>query len=79
MRSREAYAAAFGIVFLILFCMLFIGSPAALEVSSMVPEPAGAVLWNDRTFEAVLQGFIILAGVISILLLISSRGKGGAS
>jgi hypothetical protein len=40
---------------------------------------AGAVMWHDRTFEVILQGFIILAGVFSILLLLGSmKSRKGA-
>jgi hypothetical protein len=36
-------------------------------------------MWKDRTFEVVLQGFIILAGVFSILLLLGSmKSRKGA-
>lgn len=75
MNSREAYAALFVILVLIIFCLLLLRQPSLPEVSSMVAEPAGAALWKDRTFEVVLQGFLILAGVMSILLLVSARGK----
>ena len=78
MNSREAYAVASVIAFVILFCVLLLRMPS-VPVVTMVAEPAGAVLWKDRTFEVVLQGFIILAGVMSILLLVSRRGKEGSS
>lgn len=78
MNSREVYAAVFVIVFLLLFCILLLRMPVAPEVR-MIAEPVGLVLWKDRTFEVVLQGFIILAGVMSILLLVSRRGKEGSS
>ena len=78
MNSREAYAPTFVIAFAILFCVLLLRLPSVPAVA-MVAEPVGAALWKDRTFEVVLQGFIILAGVMSILLLVSRRGKEGSS
>ncbi len=33
----------------------------------------GAVKWEYRSYEVLLQGFILLAGVMAILLLLGSR------
>ena len=73
MNSRKACAALFVILFPVLFYIL-LRIPPAPEIL-MTAEPAGSILWKDRTFEVVLQGFIILAGAVSILLLVSGRGE----
>ena len=36
----------------------------------------GVALWKGRTYEALLQGMIILAGVFSILLLLGLKQSG---
>ncbi len=41
-----------------------------------VPAGIGAALWKNRTYEALLQGLIILAGVLSILLLLGLKPAG---
>ncbi len=33
----------------------------------------GAIKWEYRSYEVLLQGFILLAGVMAILLLLGSR------
>jgi hypothetical protein len=34
---------------------------------------AGEALWNGRTYEVILQGFIMLSGVMAILLLLGQN------
>ncbi len=74
MNRREANAAVFLIVFLLLLCTFLVRMPAPLTVPP-VQESAGTALWIDRTFEVLLQGLIILAGAISIILLLVAGNK----
>lgn len=72
MNTRNVFFSLFTAAFILLFCsILFTHAPGA-PGAPMVAASAGAALWTGRTFEVVLQGFIILAGVVSILLLLSS-------
>ena len=66
-----------GIVFFLLFVSL-LGPRIMLQWPAVTPvgSPVGVVLWEGRTFETVFQGFILLAGVISILLLVRSDTDG---
>ena len=76
MNAKNACAVILGTAFLVIFIALVVpGSlpwPAVPPVSPVV----GAALWNGRTYEALLQGMIILAGVLSILLLLGKKQSG---
>ena len=77
MNAKNACAVILGTAFLVIFIALVVpGSlpwPAAVPLVSPV---AGAALWKGRTYEALLQGMIILAGVLSILLLLGKKQSG---
>jgi hypothetical protein len=76
MNAKDACAGMLGIIFLVIFIALVVPHtvswPAILPVSPGV----GVALWKGRTFEALLQGMIILAGVFSILLLLGLKQSG---
>ena len=76
MNAKNACAGILASVFLVIFIALVaphvLSSPAVIPVSPAV----GAALWNGRTYEALLQGMIILAGVLSILLLLGLKQTG---
>jgi hypothetical protein len=76
MNPKRACACILGIVFLVVFIALVV--PPALSWPSVTPVSAGigAALWKGRTYEVLLQGMIILAGVLSILLLLDRRQSG---
>jgi hypothetical protein len=59
-------------MFLALVIPVSLPFPAVPPVSPV----AGAALWKGRTYEALLQGMIILAGVLSILLLLGKKQSG---
>jgi hypothetical protein len=65
-----------GVVLGVAFVLLFIISvaPASTVWPAIPPQavPIGTVMWKSRTLEAMLQGFILLAGVFSILMLLGS-------
>jgi predicted branched-subunit amino acid permease len=70
MNAKNACALFLGVTFPLLFIVLVI--PHVTSWPAMPPEAlrAGEALWNGRTYEVILQGFIMLAGVMAILLLL---------
>jgi hypothetical protein len=76
MNAKSMYAITLGTVFFLLFVTLM--APYHVPWVAVTPggSPVGTVLWEGRTFETVFQGFIILAGVISILLLVRNDTAG---
>lgn len=70
MNTRSAFAAIFAALFLLLFCSMLLPVSSAPVTAIPGMTTAGTALWMNRTFEVILQGFIILAGVVSILLLV---------
>ncbi|HVP94706.1 MAG TPA: hypothetical protein VMS89_05980 [Methanoregulaceae archaeon] len=70
MNRKTVCAIFFGMAFVILFITAM--APASMVWPPVPPQaiPIGAVMWKSRTLEAILQGFILLAGVFSILLLL---------
>jgi ABC-type Fe3+ transport system permease subunit len=73
MNAKNACAWFFGVVFLLLFIIVVIPHFASWPVTPPPEVAAGEALWNGRTYEVVLQGFIMLAGVMSILLLLGLK------
>jgi len=79
MNAKTAFAIILGVMFLIIMIAVLVQDTAAWPITIPMNTAAGTVMWNDRTFEVVLQGFIILAGVFSILLLLGSlKSRKGA-
>lgn len=76
MSARAAWGVMLGVLFLLAFVAVTAPDIALLPATPPVATAVGADLWNERTIEVVLQGFIILAGVISILLLLGSDRSG---
>ena len=76
MNAKSIIALVLGTVFFLLFIGLFGSYYVPWPVVIPGGTPAGAALWGTRTFETVFQGFILLAGVISILLLVRSDSAG---
>jgi predicted branched-subunit amino acid permease len=70
MNAKNACALFLGMAFLLLFIVIVIPHFASWPVPPAVAVAAGEALWKGRTYEVILQGFIMLAGVISILLLL---------
>jgi hypothetical protein len=78
MNFRNVSAVLLILIFLILFYCILSPTPAFTVPGSPATMTAvGTALWKGRTFEALLQGFIILAGVMSILLLLVVRNSKG--
>ena len=70
MNAKGACALVLAILFLIVFWVA-VGQGVSLLPATTPPLTiAGAALWKGRTFEVILQGLIILSGVVAILLLL---------
>ena len=76
MNAKSAAAFAVAVLFLILFIVILGQSVPVLPVTPPFPASAGTALWNGRTFEVILQGLIILSGVVAILLLLKKDTSG---
>jgi hypothetical protein len=74
---RNIFALLFVAAFLVLFSIVLIPVPIVWpDIPPVITISAGETLWNDRTFEVILQGFIILTGVMAILLLVFGKKWG---
>jgi hypothetical protein len=66
-----------GMVIGLLFLLLFLSAVLSLNNSWPSTGPAksdvGVAKWGPRSFEVLLQGIILLAGVVAIILLLGSR------
>ncbi len=76
MNPKNACAMLLGVVFLLLFIVIVIPHFTSWPVAPVVAVVAGEALWKGRTYEVILQGFIMLAGVMSILLLLGLNHSG---
>ena len=70
MNAKNACALFLGVAFLLLFIILVIPHVTSWPVAPALAAAAGEALWKGRTYEVILQGFIMLAGVMAILLLL---------
>jgi predicted branched-subunit amino acid permease len=70
MNAKNAAALFLGVAFLLLFIVLMIPHVTSWPAIPSEALRAGEALWNGRTYEVILQGFIMLAGVMAILLLL---------
>lgn len=78
MNLKNACAVILGTAFLVVFVSLAVPSSMAWPAVPPVYAGVGAALWKDRTYEALLQGMVILAGVLSVLLLLGLKHEGGS-
>jgi predicted branched-subunit amino acid permease len=70
MNPKNAAAVSLAVAFLLLFVVIVIPHCASLPGTPALVVAAGEALWRGRTYEVILQGFITLAGVMAILLLL---------
>lgn len=77
MNTKNACAVLLGTAFLVIFVSLAVPGAMAWLAVPPVYSGVGAALWKDRTYEALLQGMVILAGVLSVLLLLGLKQEGG--
>ncbi len=73
MRAKTAAGVAIAVAFLALMVAAIL--PAALTWPAAAPggPSVGVAMWQDRTFEVLVQSLILLGGVVAILLLLGSR------
>ena len=76
MNAKTACAIILGTIFLVLFIALVV--PDLTSWPRVIPVSAGigAALWKSRSYDTILQGIILLAGVMSILLLLGLKQSG---
>ena len=73
MNAKAAAGLILGVVFfsLLIVAILSIATPWPTAVP--VYTDVGYAKWGVRSFEVLLQGIILLAGVVAIILLLGSR------
>jgi hypothetical protein len=76
MNAKNACAGILGTVFLIIFIAFVVSHALSWPAVPPVSSAVGAALWKGRTYEVLIQGMIILAGVFSILLLLGLKQSG---
>lgn len=76
MNTKNACAVLLGTLFLVLFIALVIPPARTWPGVTLVSHAVGSMLWKTRTYEVLLQGMIVLAGVLSILLLLGRTQSG---
>jgi hypothetical protein len=70
MNAKNVFALCLAVVLLLLFIIVVIPHFTSWPVSPVLAAAAGESLWKGRTYEVILQGFIMLSGVMAILLLL---------
>ena len=68
-----------GLAFLVLFMASVMPGTLSWPGSGPVITDLGIVKWEGRTFEVLVQGFILFSGVVAILLLLGAKRSRGAS
>ncbi len=73
MNAKQAAGLMIGIGFLGL--LVYAVLPSAIRWPAAGPGVTGVgiAMWQDRTFEVLIQSLILLGGVVAILLLLGSR------
>ena len=73
MRGASAAGAITGILFLLVLLLAVLPGAPALPAAPPGPAPVGVALWEGRSAEVILQGFILLAGSAAVLLYLGTR------
>lgn len=73
MNAKAVAGSILGLAFLALFVFAIL--PSAIVWPTVGPGGVGVgvAMWEERTFEVLLQSIILLGGVVAILLLLGSR------
>jgi hypothetical protein len=73
MKYRTPLGLLLCLLFLVIFMYMLGAAVIVLPPSLPATTAVGEALWKGRTFEVILQGIMILSGVMSVILLIGSR------
>lgn len=73
MNAKLAAGAVIGLAFLGLFVYAVVPSAITWPSAGPTVTGVGLAMWQDRTFEVIIQSLILLGGVVAILLLLGSR------
>lgn len=79
MNGKLAAGLVLGLAFLALLVYAVLPETLVWPASGPAFSQVGLALWQDRTFEVLLQSIILLGGVVGILLLLGSRRSRGVS
>ena len=75
MRGSAFAGALTGLLFLLVLLAAVLPGAPALPASPPGAVAVGAALWEGRTVEVLLQGFILLAGSAAVLLYLGVRAR----
>ena len=76
MKPKSVLSVVLGVLFLSVFIFTMLSDMPIGPATIPQVTTAGYVIWKGRTIEVVFQGIIILAGVVSILLLLGHDKSG---
>jgi hypothetical protein len=79
MNAKGLAGLILGLAFFALFMVSVMPGFIPWPASAPAITDLGIVKWEGRTLEVLIQGFILLSGVIAILLLLGARKSRGAS
>lgn len=75
MNAKAAAGLLLGAMFLLLFLSAIISVTTPWPAAPPGVTDVGSVKWESRSYEVLLQGIILLAGVVAIILLLGSRKR----
>jgi len=73
MNAKTLAGALVAIAFGALFTAALIPSAILWPAAAPAGTGVGTAMWETRTFEVLLQGIVLLGGVVAILLLLGTR------
>jgi hypothetical protein len=73
MNPKLAVGLVIGVAFLGLLVYAVLPESVTWPLTGPGVTGVGVAMWQDRTFEVLLQSIILLGGVVGILLLLGSR------
>lgn len=73
MNGKVAAGLVIGLAFLGLLIYAVLPGAITWPASGPTVTQVGVAMWQNRTFEVLLQSIILLGGVVAILLLLESR------
>jgi len=79
MNGKLAAGIVIGLAFLALLVYAVLPESLTWPTTGPGVTVVGLAMWQDRTFEILLQSIILLGGVVGILLLLGSRRSRGVS